>query len=531
MPSSSDVPLPDPDSLEAAAPQADGAAPSRAQDHLRAIGRGGTAMLFGQLANYGLRYIATVIVGRGLGRAMLGAFGLVMQLERFTQVLADAGLPQANQKFVADCLARDDRAGARATARLTGALSFVFTFALFAILWALSPAIADRFYHRPDLVLPLRIAALALPLASITGTLLSVQQAARNVLPLVLIARVGVPLLFLAGVAAAVYAQGSLIALVWSYVLAAAVGLLAALLVFARWLSAAGDGGERTVRLRQVLRFSITMCVAAIAGSVISMADLLVLKKFVSDEQLGVYYAAARTAFFVSFPLFAMNALYAPVISDLFALKDTAGLRHTYLTTTRWSTGAAFGLFGPMVIAPSLIMGIFGRGFHGGGVVLILLGAGQLVNSATGGVAWMLAMTGGQALLAWTNWVCAAISVGALVFACRWWGAVGAAACVGSVVAIANIARLIWVWRRLGFHPFDARYGICWLATGALIGVLSVLTHLGGAGASIGALAAYAILFPVIMWYGWLARENPLAARRRAGVPPDPTAAVDVDTT
>jgi len=531
MPSGEDMPLPDPDTVAAPVPRVDAAAPSRPQDHLRAIGRGGTAMLFGQLANYGLRYIATVIVGRGLGRAMLGAFGLVMQLERFTQVLADAGLPQANQKFVADCLARDDRAGARATARLTGALSFVFTFTLFAVLWALSPAIADRFYHRPDLVLPLRIAALALPLASITGTLLSVQQAARNVLPLVLIARVGVPLLFLAGVSCVVYVKGSLIALVWAYVLAAGAGLLAALLVFARWLSAAHDGGERTVWLRQVLRFSITMCVAAIAGSVISMADLLVLKKFVSDEQLGVYYAAARTAFFISFPLFAMNALYAPVISHLFALGDTPGLRHTYVTTTRWSTGAAFGLYGPMVIAPSLIMGIFGRGFHGGGLVLVLLGAGQLVNSATGGVAWMLAMTGGQALLAWTNWACAAISVGGLIFACRWWGAAGAAACVGSVVALANIVRLVWVWRRLGLHPFDARYGICWLATGALIGVMSGLGRLGGAWASAAALAGYVVLFPVAMWYGWLARENPLAARRRATVPPDPTAPTDVDPT
>ncbi len=486
-------------------------------------------MLLGQLANYGLRYIAMVLVGRGLGAAPFGSLVWVLNLERFTQVFADAGLPHANLKFVAGCLARDDRSGARATGRLTGGLSFVFSFVLFVAVWLLAPLIA-AVGRRPDLVLPLRIAAGAIPLASITGTLLSVQQAARNVLPLVAIARVGVPLLFLGGVAYVVHARGSVAALVWAYVAAAGVGLAAALVVFARWLSAAEGGSQRTIRLREVLRFSLTMCLSAVAGSIMSMADVYILGKFVSREELGVYGAATRTAFFVSFPLFAMNALWAPVVSDLFARKDTAGLRHTYVTTTRWSTGAAFGLLGPMVIAPSLVMGIFGHEFRAGGLVLILLGLGQLVNSATGGVAWMLAMTGGQAILAWTNWACAAALVAGLVVVSRAWGATGAAICVGSLVATVNLARLAWVWRRLGLHPFDARYGLCWLITGSLIGALAVVARLGGHTLSVGALGAYAALFSLVAWYGWLARENPLAARRRVIVPADPSTPVDMDT-
>jgi len=490
--------------------------PSRADDHLRDIGRGGAAVLFGNLANNGLRFIAMALVGRGLGAATLGAFGWVMNLERFTQVFADAGLPHANLKFVADCLARDDRSGARATARLTATLSFIFSFVLFAALWVLAPAIA-AWGHKPELVWPLRIAAAVIPLASITGTLLAVQQAARNVLPLVAIARVGVPLLFLTGVLYVVHVRGSLSALVWVYAGAAGAGLIAAVIVLARWLAGGKGEPKRTVRLRDVLRFSVAMCISAIAGSIITMADVYIVGRFVSPDQLGTYVAATRTAFFVSFPLVAIGALFAPVVSDLFARRDMEGLRHTYATTTRWSTGAAFALLGPMVIAPSLVMGIFGREFRGGGTILILLGLGQLVNCATGGVAWMLAMTGDQAILASTNWACAGVLVGGLILASRAWGAVGAAVCVGGVVAAVNLIRLAWVWRRLRLHPFDARYGLCWLVTTVLIGGLALVARLGGVWAPWSALAAFVVLFSVIGWYGWMAQQNPLALRPRRG--------------
>jgi O-antigen/teichoic acid export membrane protein len=478
-------------------------------------------VLVGQVAQSGLRFVTMVLVGRGLGAATLGSFGWVMNVEHFTQVLADAGLPQSNLKYIAACLAQGDQAGARATGRLTALLSLGFTGTLFAALWLLAPVVS-RAGGRPDLLVPLRIAALVVPLISITGTLLSVEQARRNVWPLVLISRSGVPALFLAATAFVVWQRGPVTSLIWAYVLAAAAGLLASLAVFARWLAGLDSAPRRTVGLREVVGYSTTMWASAIAASIISMADVFVLGRFVSPGELGVYVAAARTAFFVSFPLFAMNALYAPVVSDLHARGDMAGLRHAYVTTTRWSTGAALALFGPMVIAPAVVVGAFGREFHAGGALLILLGLGQLVNSATGGVAWMLAMTGGQAILAGTNWACAAVLAGGLVLASRHWGAIGAAACVGTVVAAVNIVRLVWVWRRLRLHPFDARYWLCWLVTAALIGALTVASRLGGYPVALGSLGLFAVGFALVGWHGWLARENPLAMRRRGGLEADP---------
>ncbi len=494
----------------------------RVRSHLQKIASGGASMLVGNVAKSGLQYATTIIVGRALGASVFGDFGLVMSCERFARVLGDAGLPQANLKYVSAGLANGDPGEVRRVATLTLKLSMALSLLIFAGVWLAAPLLATYVYRRPELTIPFRIAAGIVPLLSVTSMALSVPQAARNILPLVAIARVGVPLLFLGGVAAVVLGGGGLTQLILAHLAAAAAGLLAALIVLAMWLPSSGSASLNPVATRALLGFSATVCLAAVGRMVLSAADVLILARYVAPDDLGVYVAASRTAAFILLPLGAVNGLQGPVASDLYTRGDIDGLRRTYRTTTRWITGATLALFAPMLIAPEYVMRLFGSEFGGGGPLLIVVGLGQVINGATGGVGFMLTMTGGQRFVAISNWIAVVALVASLLIVAPIWGVLGGAVCVGAAFAGVNLLRLGFLWRQRSIHPFDTRYWVCGLATVAVALGAMGLARIGGAWMTVVALAGFYAAFVIIAARGWAVGGGALGSvlsrnGRRAG--------------
>lgn len=508
--------LPDDKEPAMEAPEAQaalGGAPG-AGKHLRTIGRGASWVFLGEIAKNGFRFLAGVLVGRFLGAAAFCDFCLLMTMERFSQIFADAGLPQANLKFVAQALAHEDEAGARRVSRMTAAMSFLFGMTLFALLWLFAPLIA-HLYHRPELLLPIRLAAASIPLASMAWTVLTVAQARKNVFPLVLNQRIAVPLLSLIGTAAVVYWRGGLADLMWVWVLANAVGFVWALAAMAKWLKDGQHEVKEGLGLRELLRYSVATCLGALGRLCLNVADVLILAYYVPQEQLGAYVAASRTAIFILLPMNCINPLLAPIASDLFTRKDIPGLGETYRVTTRWITGAALAISAPMFIAPLYVMRIFGEGFSSGTAVLLAIAAGQFINAATGCVAFLMIMTGGQAVVVWMNAVAVVIMVGSLIAAASFWGIMGAAIAVGAVVAAVNIAQVWWLWRRLGIQPYDARYGICLLLSVGALAAAVLLAQAGGIHLILALVMFYALL-AVISRYGWATGVGVVLARRRS---------------
>ena len=515
--------------------------PGAARRHLRVIGRGGATVFVGNLVKTGLQFVTGLLVSNTLGATIFGQFGLAMRVEQFSQVFADAGLPQSNIKFVSRALARGDEAGARGVARVTLCFSMALSLALFVVVWLLAPWIAEDIYYKPHLAPIFRIAAAAIPLLSLTMTSVSVFQAARNILPLVGIVRVGVPALFLVGTGVVVLFGGALPQLMWAYVAAAAVGVVVALTLLIRWLRAANAADGEPVDLRELGRFAGTVCVGALGRLILSVADVLILMRFViaEDEALraasiaagafiepetfGVYVAATRMAMFVLLPLNAINPLLAPTTSALFTRNDMHGMRQTYRVATRWCTAAAFAIAAPLIIAPTKLFELFGKDFTGGEAVLIILALGQLVRASTGAVGNTLNMTGGQGVVTATNIVGVVALVGGLLILPRHLGIAGAALCEGGVNILANFVRLAWLWRRLRIQPYDARFGLSLAASAAALLMAAWLARAGGTllYAAV-ALALFYVAFGLLVRYSWLGASASAVMRQLRRRPPAP---------
>lgn len=498
---------PEPEALDSQ-PTDPAAVPDEQQErrkaHLRAISGGGALMLLGMLLQNALRFATSVAVSRGLGQAALGDFGLLTAVERDGQVLAEAGTGRSVLKFVPAALAAEDPGGARHVAWLAVGIAGASGLLSFAALWLVAPALAEGVYRQPELTLPLQVAAAFVPFAALATTLAAVPQAERNAVPLIVVTRIGVPALFLGCAVLIGRAQGSMTDLMWASAGTMAAGAAAAGLWAWHWVRPWRGAPRKAVTARELLRFSLAVWIAGCSQLILGTADVLILRRYVPAAELGTYVAAARSGAFVVMPMGAIGSLVGPAASDLWARGDVAGLQQMYRATTRWITAAGFVLVAPLLLAPVLLLKVFGKGYDEGGAIMAAVAIGQLVNASTGNVGQVLAMVGEERALALTNGVAAAVMIAALIWVSPLHGAFGAALCVGSLFAIVNLSRVAWLWRRTGLHPYDSRYLLCSAASGLALALAAVAVWGQGTAWRVGAIGIFWLGQAALARHGWV---------------------------
>lgn len=479
-----------------------------AQAQIRQVKRGAVGIFGGMIAGQAIRLVTALVISRGMGSAVFGAYGLLLGITRVTDIFGHTGIAQSNLRFVAQSVANYNPNGIRATARMTALLSLGAGILVFAALWAAAPfLVGPSVYDRPELLAPLRITSITVPVTCLMFAFLTVLQGAGRVSPVVLVGRIGVPVLALAGAAVVAAMGGGLPGIVSTNLLAAVVGLVAGGWIMLRWLPPGEPGRPKGVSLKQIVSFSFTMVLLSGSHLVLAQADMLVLGHYVTEDELGWYFAAVRVAAIIAYPMSAISGAFSPAVSAMATRGDREGLRTLFAQTTRWSTGISFLALGIVAIAPKLVLRAFGPDFPAGAIPLVVLSLGQLVNSGTGCNAPMLTMTGQHRLAVGTSWAAAAALVATLPFACRHWGDAGAAWSVVAVTGLNNIVREIWIWIHLRIHPYDRRFWICFWVTGLAVLGLAAAARFDDSGSgllTLGALAAFGVVFAVLARYGWM---------------------------
>jgi O-antigen/teichoic acid export membrane protein len=110
----------------------------------------------------------------------------------------------------------------------------------------------------------------------------------------------------------------------------------------------------------------------------------------------------------------------------------------------------ALPLVAALVVFPGQILALFGRDFAGQGAVLAVLAVGQLINVATGPAGYLLMMTGHEADTSRVALGTAALAILLAFLVIPNAGVLGAAWVVTVVVAIRNLAFVVYVQKRLG---------------------------------------------------------------------------------
>ena len=232
---------------------------------------------------------------------------------------------------------------------------------------------------------------------------------------------------------------------------------LVALVTAAAWLSRAmPDGVEEAgveITGREWLGVSLPLLLISGMHLVLGRIDIVMIGAMLESKDVAVYGSATRIARLLTFGLAGVNAIAAPMFSEL----HSQG-KHDELQ--RIVTLAARGIFICTVAAGAFLvclgrpmLALFGSVFTAGHVPLLILLAGHAVGSLVGPVGFLMIMTGRQNQAAMILGVAAVVNIIGNAFCIPRFGLPGAAMTTAFTTMLWSLVMLAYVRCRLGIMP------------------------------------------------------------------------------
>jgi O-antigen/teichoic acid export membrane protein len=359
------------------------------------LARGSAAALVIYVAGAGLTYCAQFAVARTIGAHGYGVYAYVFAWVTVLAYVSSIGFDVSLLRFVPAYLATG------AFALLRGVIRYVWRrvaavgcgIALIGIAgiltWSgeLPPDLANTFLVGFALVPILALLWICAAVVRGFGGVVSALAPDRMVRDGVLL---GLILLASAGMGWSIDAPWAMAATA----LGSAAGLGLVSVAMRRLRPGAMDGVVAAYDARTWRRTALPLVVIEAAHILMNRMGVLLLGWMADTREAGIYALAFNIAFAVVLPRTAVNALLAPVISDLFVRNDQAALRTIVAKAALWTLLGAACIALPLFVLAEPVLALFGRDFVAGVPALRILLIGQVIAAAAGSQLHLMIMHG-----------------------------------------------------------------------------------------------------------------------------------------
>ena len=195
---------------------------------------------------------------------------------------------------------------------------------------------------------------------------------------------------------------------------------------------------------RRWLQIALPLLLVSGFQLILRKTDIFLIGMLVGTDEVGIYFAALRTAQVVTFFSFAVDAVAAPEVSRLYH-GDEGDLQATVSSLAHWyfwpTLAVALGLAG--LGAP--ILSLFGSDFTAGVPILLVLMGALVFGAAMGPQLYLLSLTGHERDSAYIFGLCSALNVVLNLVGITLYGPLGAALATATTL----IVRSLWIRRRV----------------------------------------------------------------------------------
>jgi O-antigen/teichoic acid export membrane protein len=538
---------------------ADGSA-RRKDVGLARIARGGALNLGGALVSAIASLALTVIVTHSFSRAVAGAFFVAMSLFLIVEAIANLGAYNGAIYFIARLRAlhaeRRIPAIMRATIIPVVISSIIGGTAVIVFADPLARLLLDG--RNADGVDPavvasaLRVLAIGLPFAALTDTLLGAARGYHEMRPTVFIDRIGRTGLQTAGVVVAAMAGASaFLAPAW------ALPYIGACVLATFWMRriirshrrdlapvspngraaaaadpAALDNKHGKPNAKGFWRFTAPRSLASVAQIVIQRLDIVLVGIMRGPVEAAVYTAATRFLVAGQLGNAAISMSAQPQFTKLFAIGDRAGANSVYQVTTGWLILLTWPLYLLAAIFGPSVLAIFGRTYHAGSTVMLILALSMLVATACGQVDMVLITTGRSSWSLYNGLLAMVVNVGVDIALIPHYGITGAAIGWAAAIGVTNLMPLVQVAIAARVHPFGPGTAAACLLTTVSFAVIPLAARAAAGTSAVISLAAVvtgcAVMAAGLFWLREPLQLSvipwPAMLRRRAAKPVAPVA-------
>lgn len=209
-----------------------------------------------------------------------------------------------------------------------------------------------------------------------------------------------------------------------------------------------------TIRSKEILKRSLPMMASGFFLVLLNWTDVLMLGKYETERNIGVYNAAFKIGYLTLFFVMSMGSIIITDISEHFNNKNYNALHSTIKRATQITAVLTIPLALFIFIFSEFLLSLFGAEFIEGRLALIFITIGALYNAMTGNVDQLLNMTGYQIKVRNTMFVGFVINVILNLFLIPLYGINGAALSSLIVNIIVNTIFVFTIKKKFGFYTF-----------------------------------------------------------------------------
>jgi O-antigen/teichoic acid export membrane protein len=416
--------------------------------HMREVLRGGSIALLLKVLASVLTLTLNVVLARMLGAEGAGVYFQGLTVALFAAVFGRMGMASTLLRFTAANAASGNWAAVKGLYLKGILIALGASLVAAAVVAGSGKWLANFVFSDPKLGVPLcwmSLAVVPLSLSFIYAYLLKAVKRIRDALS---VESAVIPGAALLGTLVAVPAWGVLGA-IWAYTLATVVALLVG---FCLWHRATPQmrGVVGHFDTKEMLASSMPLFWASLLQLVTSWSSTFMLGIWRTSTEVGLFAVPNRTAMIITYFHIALTSIAAPKFATLYSQGDIHALGSTARNSAKLMTIAAAPICVIFMIAPNLVMSIFGPQFSESGIVLVILTVGQFVNVATGAVQIALNMCGYERLMRNITAVCAVLLIVANALLIPRWGKEGAAIATSVTLIVQNLLAAWLVRLRLG---------------------------------------------------------------------------------
>lgn len=407
-----------------------------------------------RVASAGLLYLTQIVLARWIGGYEFGIYVYVWTLVLLAGDILHLGLASAAQRLIPEYVQQG--AYDRLRGFLVGSQWLVLTSAtVVAMVGAAVIWLGESLLSHQEII-PLYFACLALPFYTLTNMLDGIARS-YNWVNLALIPPYVLRPLVLLLVMTAAHVAG-VAADAQTAMLAALVATWSAAIVQLLILNRRLAGKIPPVASSYEVGdwFSVALPILMVWGfyTLLTYADIIVLRQFRPPDEVALYYAAAKTVALVAFVHFAVGVAVAHRFSEYRVACDRDLLSSLVIHSIRWTFWPSLALVAAVLTLGPVLLKLFGVEFLAAYPLMFVLAIGVLARAAVGPAERLLSMLGEQITCAIVYVAVFAINIGACFILIPRFGVTGAAIATATALVIESVLLFLVARQRLAMHCF-----------------------------------------------------------------------------
>jgi O-antigen/teichoic acid export membrane protein len=434
---------------------------------LKTAAKGSIIGFGGSIAGKIFALVLQVAISRFFGPEFFGLFITGIITCQFFRIMGSLGLAKGGLRFLAIAVEQ------KKIKSLPGIFATVIIFSIIPgivtsiILYHISPFIATTWFNDNEMVMVLKLFSFSVPFLILLRTVSELSRGFKTIKYSILIEDLIFPISQIVFFLIFYYFHYGFYSVVYSFITGCILSAALIILIvryqikkiFAQQYSA--DKFRNLIfplPWREILKFSLPFIPIALSLIGYNYVDVIMLNIFSDSQNVGLYAAASRLGLIFSMIFMSSSKIFTPLVAASYGVNKNDNIKLLYQAITRWMLYINIPIFIFVLLYSEQIMMLFGNKFlENCPRTLIILSAGHIFASITGGVGIILTMTGHQYKELSNVIAGLVINIFLNILLIPVYGIVGAALATTISRLIINTARIVIVFIIFKIQPFTRK--------------------------------------------------------------------------